>query len=79
MNFGSIPAEGFIRPADFAFVLGISRPSLYRRIQQGEIPPPQKYGRISRWSVDVVRKVIAEQGGYILPSVDQGNQPISAS
>lgn len=55
----SLPLEGFARPAQVAYALGVSRPTLYRWVQIGEFPKPQKFGRITVWPVAVVRQEIA--------------------
>lgn len=74
-----LPLEGFVRPRQVAHVLGISRGTLYNRIRDGALPPPQKDGRITLWPVDVIRKHIRERGGSVLPAAGQDNPPTPAS
>lgn len=60
-----LPAEGFVRPAQVARAFGYSLPTLYRRINDGAIPPFEKDGRVSRWPVGVIRDCLAAQGGTV--------------
>lgn len=81
MQSMNLPAEGFVRPAQVARAFGVSRTTLYNRIKDGVLPPPQKDGsRISRWPVALIRKILAEQGGsvYQEPSCPD-SPPIAAS
>lgn len=76
-----IPKEGFCRAEQFAYVLGISESLLWQWVKDGVLPAPEKMegARISRWPVNIVRKVIAAQGGYVQQPIHQGNQPTVAS
>lgn len=62
----SLPLEGFARLTQITRVLAVSRPTLYKWIQDGKFPPPIKLGRISVWPVDVVRQEISRRGGPVL-------------
>ncbi|HCI6737365.1 TPA: helix-turn-helix domain-containing protein [Klebsiella quasipneumoniae subsp. quasipneumoniae] len=42
-------AEQFYRATEICRLLGISRATLYRRIERNEIDPPLKDGAMSRW------------------------------
>lgn len=77
----SLPLEGFARPAQFAYALGISESLFWEWVKEERIPKPIKIEglRISRWPVDEVRRVIAEQGGYTLQPKHQEHRPNAAS
>lgn len=79
MSSQTLPSEGFVRPAQVAFALGVSRATLYNWINNGTIPKPQKDGRITRWPVATIREIIYCQGGSVALEVRQDNQPISAA
>lgn len=76
-----IPKEGFCRAEQFAHALGISESLLWQWVKDGTLPAPEKLegARITRWPVNVARKAIAAQGGYVYQPTHQGNQPIAAS
>lgn len=42
-----------------AVALGISRPTFWRLVSRGELPPPLKIGRASRWRVTDVDALVA--------------------
>lgn len=76
-----IPKEGFCRAEQLAHALGISESLLWAWVKDGKIPEPHKIEgvRLSRWPVDVARKIIASQGGYTYRPMHQERQPMSAS
>jgi predicted DNA-binding transcriptional regulator AlpA len=77
----SLPLEGFARPAQVAFALGVCRATLYNYIRQGKFPEPERDGkRITRWPVAVIRECLKRQGGSVFePSGHPDSQPTSAS
>lgn len=52
--------DPLLKVDEVAALLCISRPSLYRRIADGTIPPPMKLGQLSRWSRAEVLAALAE-------------------
>jgi predicted DNA-binding transcriptional regulator AlpA len=77
----SLPLEGFARPAQVAYALGVSRATLYNYIRLGRFPEPERDGkRITRWPVAVIRECLAKQGGSVFSLQDYpDNQPKPAS
>ncbi|CAE6724507.1 helix-turn-helix transcriptional regulator [Paraburkholderia nemoris] len=52
----AMPAEGFIRAAQFAQVLSISTSTLYQWIADDVVPKPVRLGpKALAWNVEVVR------------------------
>ena len=48
--------EQFYRAPEICRLLGISRATLYRRIERNEIDPPLKDGVMSRWPESAIIK-----------------------
>lgn len=64
-NCYTLPSEGFIRPGQFANVLGISLTTFYKYISEDKIPKPFKFtDKMSFWSVDTVRSTIQKRAGF---------------
>lgn len=56
--------DPLLKAGEVAEMLRISIPSLYRRIDDGTIPPPIKLGQLSRWSrADILAALSAAKGG----------------
>lgn len=56
---GTMPKEGFIRQPVVLKVLGISRSTLWRRIEEGVYPKPIKLSpRTTAWRVKDIRALI---------------------
>lgn len=55
-----LPSEGFVRQPLLLDVLGVSKTTLWRRIQEGKYPKPVKLSpNTSAWRVRDVRALIA--------------------
>ncbi len=55
-----IPQEGFVRQPVVLKVLGISRATLWRRIESGDYPRPVKLSpRVTAWRVKDIRALIS--------------------
>lgn len=37
-------------------ILGVSKTKFYAMVSDGELPPPKKFGRSSRWRLSDIRK-----------------------
>jgi predicted DNA-binding transcriptional regulator AlpA len=57
-NFADLPDEANIRAAPFATLLGVSVPTLDRRVADGTIPAPKRLGSLRVWKVGVAREVL---------------------
>lgn len=58
----TMPAEGFIRAAQFAQVLSISESTLRQWVADGDVPKPVRLGpKASAWNVQLVRAWISER------------------
>lgn len=49
------PQTNLLRLADVRKIVPLSRPTIYRRIQEGKFPAPIKDGRCSLWDESKVR------------------------
>lgn len=56
-----------------AEVLGVAVPTLYEWIRDGRMPPPKKFGHVTRFDPKVVAKVVAE--GLSLPGTHREYVP----
>lgn len=55
--------DPLMKAREVADMLRISIPSLYRRIDDGTIPPPIKLGHLSRWSrADILAALATAKG-----------------
>jgi predicted DNA-binding transcriptional regulator AlpA len=55
-NFDYLPEESFVRLPILMALYGISKPTIYRQIKQGNIPAPIKLtSRTSVWKVGDIR------------------------
>lgn len=52
--------DPFLTATEVAAVLRISRASLYRRIKDGQIPPPRKLGSLSRWPRSAIARIMED-------------------
>ncbi len=57
-NVAPVPVDRFVDATQVCDRLGISRPTMYRRIADGTIPRPVKLGRLSRWSSSDLDSII---------------------
>jgi predicted DNA-binding transcriptional regulator AlpA len=64
-----LPAYVTVR--EICAALQIQKQTLYRRIAAGQFPPPKKFGRSSRWPVEVVKAVLDELPAETTPSRPQ--------
>jgi predicted DNA-binding transcriptional regulator AlpA len=69
-NFDSIvhplalpPQERLLRLDDVRKIIPLSRPTIYRRIQEGKFPAPLKDGRCSLWEESKVRAYAEQLAG----------------
>jgi len=49
-----------IRDSEAATLLSCSRSTFWRRVADGTVPPPLRFGRIVRWRTDDIKDVIAK-------------------
>lgn len=55
--------DPLLKAGEVGDMLRISIPSLYRRIDDGTIPPPIKLGHLSRWSrADIIAALATARG-----------------
>lgn len=60
---GAVPA--FYRMADLVRITGLSRATLYRRIDEGRFPPPVHLGgRACGWRASALQEWIDDPEGY---------------
>lgn len=52
--------DRLLKVGEAAEVLAISVPSFWRRVADGSIPKPIKFGKSSRWQYSEIREVIEE-------------------
>ena len=63
---GNLP-HALLRMATVEAMTGISRPSIYRRLAQGDFPEPVRLGkRCTRWPAAAVREWIQAQQAALL-------------
>lgn len=61
-DFGTLPAEGFVRLSRLLDVLPFSDATLWRRIGEGSFPRPKKLSeKVTAWDVRAVRAWIDSQ------------------
>jgi predicted DNA-binding transcriptional regulator AlpA len=58
-QFDALPDAAFIDARTVCALLMCGNTSLWRHIHAGRLPPPQKFGRSSRWNVGVIRRALA--------------------
>jgi len=61
-DFDKLPDAARVRPAYVCDLLGISPPTLYRRVKDGFLPKPGKIGSTSSWSAGQLREVLRTLG-----------------
>lgn len=50
----------FLRPAEVAFILGISRSTVYKLVKEGKLPKPKKLGaRITVFNTEEIKHIAA--------------------
>jgi predicted DNA-binding transcriptional regulator AlpA len=54
----TMPQENLLRLREVIKIVPLSRPTIYRRIQQGKFPAPLKDGRCSMWEESKVRAYV---------------------
>lgn len=59
-NFDSLPDEARVRLPVVKALFGYSAPTLYRRVQAGQLPAPRKDGAISFWLAGELRAKLRE-------------------
>ncbi len=42
---------------------GVSRATVYRRVSDGTLPPPRKFGHLSVWFEDEIDAILGDLGG----------------
>ena len=67
----TMPTEGFIQLKNILKMIPMSRQSWYNGIRQGIFPKPIKYGRLSLYKVEDIRKLIANFAN-LKPETRQG-------
>lgn len=61
-NFDSLPDDARVRVPVVKALFGYSAPTLYRRVQSGDLPKPRKDGSISYWLAGELRAALREGG-----------------
>ncbi len=54
-NFDDLPRSAQVRIDVVAQLKGVSVPTIWRRVREGNFPPPRKEGNASTWTVGQVR------------------------
>lgn len=49
-----------MKVTEVADMLRMSRSGVWAKVKAGDLPPPLKFGRLSRWKRDEIETVIAE-------------------
>lgn len=54
-------ADRLISVSETAHILGMSKTTIWRRVEEGYLPPPIKFGpRCSRWRLSEINLVISQ-------------------
>ena len=56
------PQQKMFSADDIASMCGICRASIYNMVKRGELPPPKKFGRSSRWPIESFAHRITLEG-----------------
>lgn len=60
-QFDLLPASAHVQLATVAGLLGVSRATVWRMVQRGQLPTPKKLSeRATRWNVGELRSALAE-------------------
>ena len=59
-----LPQEGFVRLSGLiggaSPVVPLSRPTIWRKVNEGTFPAPTRFGKITAWPVDAIRAWLKE-------------------
>lgn len=58
-DFDRLPDSASVRLPVVAALFGISPPTVWRWSARGDLPKPQKFGRVTGWNVGQLRERIA--------------------
>ncbi len=59
-QFDSLPASAYVQVQTVAGLMGVSRATIWRMVQRGQLPAPKKLSdRATRWNVGELRAVLA--------------------
>lgn len=72
------PQTNLLRLPDVMQIVRLSRPTIYRRIQEGKFPAQIKDGRCSLWREDDVRAYVAQLLKQQSPAKNQADRPMPA-
>lgn len=70
--------DNLLRLAEVLKIVPLSRPTIYRRIQEGKFPAPVKDGRCSLWEESKVRAYVDRLLRQHQPLENQACSPIPA-
>ena len=63
-NFDSLPDSAYVRQPVVEALFGFSGSTVWRRVQAGLLPAPEKHGpRITAWNVGELRRVLRGDAG----------------
>lgn len=59
-QFDSLPSSAYVQVNTVAGLIGVSRATIWRMVQRGQLPAPKKLSdRATRWNVGELRAVLA--------------------
>jgi predicted DNA-binding transcriptional regulator AlpA len=59
-QFDALPASAFVQVDTVAGLMGVSRATVWRMVQRGQLPTPKKLSeRATRWNVGELRAALA--------------------
>lgn len=60
-QFDQLPASAHVQVQTVAKLMGVSRATVWRMVQRGQLPAPKKLSnRATRWNVGELRAVLAQ-------------------
>lgn len=57
-QFGSLPDEAYVDTSTVGALLDMSRATIARRVQAGDLPEPKRFGRTPRFNVGALRRAL---------------------
>ncbi len=58
-RFADLPDEAHVEVAIVESLFGVSRSTIERRVKNGNLPAPKKFGRAARFNVGALRRALA--------------------